>query len=198
MSGFAFYSNQYRGITYSVYLKSLNNKYLNICTNLPGEFNFLEPEIIRLLKNSFSRGRISLNINLEHNINFVGETLDPKAVDHYVNTLKKLCKRFKAENIPVTLDVTDVLSLNGVFVSFDFKNNEFIKILKADVKKCIRNTLEMKKREGHEIGMQLSRCIEKIKNSLKKIEQFKTQQQDHERREFSSFLAFIKKKDMLN
>ena len=64
MTGYAFLEKSTEQFSFSVEIKSLNSKYLEVFVNLPKILRNDENEIIKLVKSRISRGKIELTIDI--------------------------------------------------------------------------------------------------------------------------------------
>ena len=96
MTGFGRSENSNDGVTVSVELRSVNNRFLEISTRMPRELNARENDIREIVRKVLTRGKIHLNINIERQTEasqaFV---VDPEVVRVYKDALDQVRKHAK-------------------------------------------------------------------------------------------------------
>ncbi len=111
MTGYAFYEKVCGQFTFSVELKSLNNKYLETYVNLPKILKRGENEILKKLKAAFIRGKLELSIDIYDWVNNKPVSLNEDAIYKYYRQLKKIHAALRIET-PLMLD--SVIPLEGI------------------------------------------------------------------------------------
>src|SRR5512136_1913776 len=102
MTGYGQAQGEFKGVSYSVEIKSVNNRYLKSTIKLPDMFSFIEEDIENLLRNNLSRGTVNYTLRLKE---ISGNTLfeiDEKVLQA---TAKKLSQAAAAAGIKGTFDI---------------------------------------------------------------------------------------------
>jgi uncharacterized protein (TIGR00255 family) len=94
-----------------VELKTLNNKYMEAYVNLPKVLKRRENDILQTLKQSFSRGKLELSIDIYDWVNTKPVYLNEEVIRKYFAVLKRLHSSLRID-VPLALDT--ILSLEGV------------------------------------------------------------------------------------
>jgi len=146
MTGYAFLEKSTEQFSYSVEIKSLNSKYLEVYVNLPRTLRNDENEISAMVKKNFSRGKIELNIDIFdwHSTKPVARNSD--LLKKYSHELQAVHKSLK---IKEPLKFESLLMLEGV----THKERSSIsdrsrKDIIASINAVIRKTMDMRKKEG--------------------------------------------------
>ena len=160
MTGYAFIEKSTDQFSFSIELKSLNNRYVETYIYLPKVMKTHENEIQKKLKNSFSRGKLELSIDIYDWIDSKPIAINSDSIIKYYNQISKIQKTLKIEN-PIGLDA--ILSLGGITnrertqISKDSK----LKIDNAIIE-VIKKASEMRMKEGNAIKKDILRSIREI------------------------------------
>lgn len=168
MTGYGYSEVQNEARSFSLELKSYNNRYLDIIINLPPFLSPLEPIIRDIIGKKVSRGRVEFYLRYHELKDSLKLVLDESAVDEYLNLLNTL--REKAGIIePVTL-------LNLQQVEGLIKSSKKVDIgeVKSVILPVLDSTLvdfvESRKKEGKATYKDIISNIKIIENSLLSIE----------------------------
>jgi len=154
---------------YSVEIKSLNGKYMNLKTSLSGIFSSLELKVQELLKTFFSRG----NINIFIDIRFINADdfveLDSGLIKSYYAALTKIKEELSLEE-NITLDLLtkfrDVIKIK----IDDEKAEEIWKGLTEVIKETACKVIEFQENEGKNLKAVLNNYIDKLEIYVSDIE----------------------------
>lgn len=146
MTGYAFIEASTDQFSYSVEIKSLNSKYLEVYVNLPKILRNEENEYISILKKNFNRGKIELNIDIFDWNNVKPVALNKELIIKYYNELKEIHKVLKIQD---PLRFESILTLEGITQRersnlSDKSSKDILKNIGVVIKK----TREMRKKEG--------------------------------------------------
>ena len=111
MTGFGFSEIQDERTHISLDLKSYNNRYLDIITNIPTVLNPLEPELREWLSTRISRGRVEVHIRyreLEENLKVI---LDENVVNEYTAVLNQIASLAGIDEKP---GLSHLLAMEGI------------------------------------------------------------------------------------
>jgi uncharacterized protein (TIGR00255 family) len=170
MTGYGQAQGEFNGVSYSVEIKSVNNRYLKSSIKMPDMFSFLEEEVENLLRNNLSRGTINYILRLKE---ISGNTLfeiDEKALQ---TVAQKLTNAIAASDIKGTFDISNLLNLPGIVRSSspDTKVIEFIrkKILEISMQ-ALEQLKEMRTAEGNFLEADLKKHCQAIEKDLRQID----------------------------
>lgn len=167
MTGYAFMERNTEQFLYSVEVKSLNSKYLEIYINLPKILRHSENEYTQIIKKYFIRGKIELNIDLYEWSNTKLVSLNTDLLKKYYQELENLRKLLK---IREPLKIESLLMIEGITqrertIISDKSRSDLANTLESAIKK----TIEMRKKEGISIKKDINTSLQIIKKSVANI-----------------------------
>ncbi len=144
-------------------LKSVNARGLDLRFRLPNGFEGLEQKCRRLLTDSFSRGTITVHLNMPHQQDAVAPIINTKLLDGLLNLQNELEAKGLVFPSPPRLDV--LLTIRGIV---EFKNNfelnqsekqEIDETLISSFRESIRELTENRADEGGRIYVVLNETV---------------------------------------
>jgi len=146
MTGYGYIEGVAEQFSYSVEIKSLNSRYLETNVNLPRILRNEENLYHSVLKNSFSRGKVDLSIEIFDWVDVKPVSLNVELIKKYYNELFQIHDRLM---IREPLQFESVLGLDGIAqrersIISDKSQKDINKTMELVIKK----TLEMRKKEG--------------------------------------------------
>lgn len=167
MTGYAFVDGSSEQFSFSVEIKSLNSKFLEIYVNLPKILRNEENEFTMFLKKYFFRGKIELNIDIYEWSDVKPVNLNSELIEKYYHELKKLHRKLKIEE---PLRFESLLGLEGITHR---ERSSLSKRSKTEIQKvlnqAVKKAIEMRKREGKSIAEDISLSLNEISERVKKI-----------------------------
>jgi uncharacterized protein (TIGR00255 family) len=167
MTGYAFLEKSTDQFSYSVELKSLNSRYLEVYVNVPKIIKNEENEIHALLKQRFSRGKLELNIDIyDWNVS-KPIAINADMIKKYYRELRQVHKECGAEG-PFRFE--SILALDGIsqrersMISRSSRADIY-----ATIGRVIDKTIEMRQKEGTAIRKDLSILTAEISGHLAAI-----------------------------
>lgn len=167
--GAEFTSGKDAGPGYTIEVKSLNHRYLDINIRMPEGFNPIEARIRDCIKKNFSRGAFSVYVNSKGCA--AGELrLNLPVAAAYVKAAGALKKKLHVKG---DVDAAELLRLKDVFafsggggidVEKDWKG------LAAALKKALLGVSSMRKKEGSSLKKDVEEKLEGIERLLANIE----------------------------
>ena len=169
MTGFGDGQGQLNGVTYTVEIRAVNNRYFKAKIKLPESLAFLEEYIEKVLRENLSRGMVNYVLRLK---NVPAEALfeiDEKALRVYIERLGRLgsCSDTKCQ-----IDIGSLLGLPGIMTlaSPDEQTAEQIKKVVLEVtEQAIGKVQQMRQAEGAALAADLDGRCEAIRKALKQI-----------------------------
>lgn len=156
---------------YTVEIKSLNHRYLEISLRLPAALSPLELEIKKKISGRFNRGRIEANIRMDSEYGYVSESkyeLNLPLIRNYYELLVEL-REGLALHDEITL--TMMAAFRDAFVLKE--SSPDLSVLWGELEGILDNAmdvlLEMRKKEGENIYRDLMLRIDLITKSLDSI-----------------------------
>jgi uncharacterized protein (TIGR00255 family) len=171
MTGFGSAAADDHGISCTVEIRSVNNRFFKAVIKLPDKLANLEPEIDRVLRESLVRGSIVLAVSVKDQATPASVTINQSVLKTYVEQVKLLQA---AIGPGAQIDVATLFSLPGV-VEAGEDSAEYLatheELVTQLVKQAIVKLNEMRRREGAALWADLQRHLEVIRVSLAKIAQ---------------------------
>ena len=167
MTGYAFLEKSTEQFSYSIEIKSLNAKYLEVYVNLPKILRNEENEYIQIIKKNFSRGKIELSIDISDWNNTKPVSLNLDLMKKYYNELEVLHKTLKIKE-PIKFE--SLLMLEGITQRertslSDKSKKEMLHALDT----IINKTIDMRKKEGVSIKKDITASLALINKDAAKI-----------------------------
>ena len=139
------------GITLTVELKTVNNRFLDIIPKYPRAFISLDDTIRKTVQSKIKRGRVELFVTYQ-NTNESGKTLvvDKSLAEQYVRLAKEFSDEYSLQNdfcVMSLMKSPDVVSEQ----MGDDGSEELAEILKQTLIKALDNLIAMRKVEGEKL-----------------------------------------------
>jgi uncharacterized protein (TIGR00255 family) len=156
---------------FSVEIKSINHRYLDLNVRMPRSLMSLEEKVRKFIGEKVNRGKIDVFINYT---NYAKSDLVAKfneaLGDSYVKCLESIKARYEVrDDVSVSLIARfpDV-----VYVEEDEENlDELWEILRTSLSGAVNMLIDMRTREGEKLSEDIIKKCDVIKNSLDKIEE---------------------------
>ena len=146
MTGYAFIEDSNEQFSYSIELKTLNSKYLEIHTDLSKMLQKEENEIKQIIKKKITRGKAVLNIDIFDWVKSKDVIIDRDLLEKYHNELKSIENDLKTEGY-FSGDI--LFSLDNIIRREKAKLTEKSrKQIFNSVKKAVDVTINMRYKEG--------------------------------------------------
>lgn len=166
MTGFGKASGTFNDKKYSVEIKSLNNRYLEIGLKCPKYLMTKEFEIRELFRNKISRGKIYLIINVDgsEGKSYFNEAL----VKGYVDAIKKIRKSIRSDE---KIKIEHILKFAETFSDEDMADidEEEFTFIKSLISGAIEDLVIMKKNEGKQLENDFLKRIGNIEKAYSKF-----------------------------
>ena len=153
MTGFAQVKGQvHPTLSFSLMLKSVNHRFLDLHFRLPSEMDSLEMKLRKLLKEKLARGHVEVSLSLEH-ASSNGVALNRELVAGYVQAFRAAADEFGVTGEP---DLNVVLRMPGAMDSgADKAGGELEAAVLAQVDEALAKLNQMREEEGSGIGAEL-------------------------------------------
>ncbi|HBB29450.1 MAG TPA: YicC family protein [Clostridiales bacterium] len=153
-------------------IKTINNRYSDINIKTPRHLRFYEDNIRKLVKNSISRGRIDVYLNIEY-ISESDTVIAPNLTlaKQYKNAISEI-KEVLQLNDEVRLDT--IIKFQDVLVAKENSEdeNELSICVENSIKNAIEKLLSMRENEGEQLKNDVLSGVEKIKILSKEIKTY--------------------------
>src|SRR5690349_11089734 len=160
MTGFAQIKAQvHDGLGYSLALKSVNHRFLDLHLRMPSDNDGLEMQLRRALKAKLARGHVELTLSIER-AGGQGLAFNRELVGGYIETLRSIAREFGIEAQP---DLNAILKMPGAMDGGAAESDEELaaSVLKA-VDDAIAKLDAMRAEEGHGIDRELRERMQRL------------------------------------
>lgn len=172
MTGFGRASGHIHSCLFTIEIKSVNHRFLDIHFKMPKQIMNMEEKIRKVISKTINRGRIEVYINVE------GKFLSTKSIqvdwgllDQYVNSLQQIKKRFSLND---QLSLDQILALDGAIniqeetMSSDPFEHGIIELVET----AVRQLATMRNVEGDQLTVDLNKrltLLSQINHELEKL-----------------------------
>jgi uncharacterized protein (TIGR00255 family) len=167
MTGFGRGAVTEANFSFSIELKTVNNRFLDLNLRLPQELQSLEAAIKKLISSRLSRGRIEVFLNYERTSEIQYE-LNRPLISGYLSALRELQEEFSLTGEP---DLNFVARLPNVMQT---KKEDLSEDFVQGVEKAFQTALDelekMRQTEGESLKSELDLRLSEIENRLSPIE----------------------------
>ena len=185
MTGFSEASLNKDGIQFKCFVKSLNSRFIEVNIKLPNNLKKHEGWIRDLIKKSFARGKIDMDL---HYTSPPKEYL--KVSDNFIKLVKQNEKNAKSKGLDlVGASYLDLVRLRDSIQS-DYVLSETA--LKALIKESLAKLAKTREAEGKTTNADMKRLSSKMQKSLNKIKRMEKQNTQHMQKKFKRIKAELK------
>lgn len=148
MTGYGAHTFDIEGTQFTIEMRSVNNRYLDIVTKMPRSFMYLEVEMKKIIQTYFQRGRIEFFLTIS------GESLTNKAVqldwDLLEQYMKKLQDVQSHYSLQMNVSTEALMMIDGVFTidEDDIISDDINETLKKQIHLVCRKLKEHRISEG--------------------------------------------------
>jgi len=165
---------------YSVELRSLNGRYLEMNVKIPQELYRLENIFRGILREYFVRGSLDLNISKRYSEKIVGiPRLNTTYARHYIDILREISNM---SNSPV--DYSTLLQIKDIiYIDIDEESiSNVAKSIEEGIRSVCEKVLEMRENEGIVLGNELQNNLIGLKRLNDNMKTMKMSQNEQVRR----------------
>lgn len=165
MTGFGAASTSENGVTVSVEVRSLNNRFLDTRLRLPRQLEAMEEAVNRRLRRVCERGSISLTLSLEQSKGSANGavTLDRERFESYKDLAEQIADEYDCH-----LKLTDLVDVRGLLIA-----SESTEISERTIMGVLEQALdqlrEMRAKEGEALGSDIQSRVAIMGEILEKI-----------------------------
>ncbi|MFC4212208.1 YicC/YloC family endoribonuclease [Pedobacter lithocola] len=187
MTGYGLATADYANAKYSVEIKSLNSKFLELNLKYPKAFSDKELILRNVCSKDIERGKVSLSITVERSSGEVtGASINTALLAHYYNQLMAANEQLNANStnlLQTALTFPEVISYKEESVSED-EWNQLYKIFTE----ALANFNSFREDEGAVLKADLELRIKNILSYFKSVEELEPKRLTAIRDKFSQFL----------
>jgi len=169
MTGYGDAESQFDGITYTVAIKTVNNRYFKVNIKLPEAAAFLEEDIEKLLRSNLSRGTVNYVLRFKNASAKVLFDIDETALRALMERLSRIAS---SADIKCPIDVGGLLNLPGILepASPDEETVEQMKKAVLEISgEAIEKLKQMRAAEGAALEADFNKHCSAIKQDLERI-----------------------------
>ena len=173
MTGFGSASTDDHGISCSVEIRSVNNRFFKAVIRLPDRLANLEPEVDRILRDSIVRGSIVMTVSVKDQLTPASVTINDAVLKQYLDRIHAIHGTgAEGRGLPTSVDLAHLLSLPGVIEAGE-DSAEYLATHRELVLRLVQAAIDkmndMRRREGAALWADLKRHVEVIRHALLKI-----------------------------
>ena len=153
---------------YQIEIKAVNHKYIDVNIKLPRIISYLEDEVRKYIISRIKRGKIDITITFE-NYGKDGNNIkiNTELAKFYIESLKKLAEE---ENLSTEINVTEITKMPDVLtIKNDINEDEIKQELLQVLKEATDQLIEMRKKEGTKISVDILNKIDQIEIKTNEI-----------------------------
>ena len=169
MTGYGEAQGEGNGVSYTVSIKTVNNRYFKTVVKLPELAAFLEEDIDKLLRENLGRGTVNYVLRLKDASADALFDIDQTALQ---GIAEKLNRAGISAGIHGAIDISNLLSLPGIIrpASPDAEKAEQIRDLILRIsREALEQLTKMRAVEGGFLEADLQKCCEVIREDLRQI-----------------------------
>ena len=138
MTAFAQTSLEYRGVSFTLEIKSLNHRYREIQVHLPVHSMEMEQVFRELLERNVQRGKINLSLrgNLGSSVNFY--RINKAQVEHYLEVVRGIKDEFHLDS---GMGASKLLNLPGVL--YEVEEQDWLEEFKPCATEAFKNLMQV-------------------------------------------------------
>lgn len=164
MTGYGKKEIQLPGKKISIELKSLNSRSIDLRVRLPHVYRDLEMEFRNTITQALERGKIDLNIHLEHTGNQTSTTINKDVVNYYLTELADL-KTDSSDLLSIAMRLPD-----AIVTRVEELEEEEVTLLRQTLQETIEELIAFRIQEGEALEKDFRLRISNIKTLLEQIE----------------------------
>jgi uncharacterized protein (TIGR00255 family) len=153
------------GTSFTLSLKSVNHRFLDVQLRLPPDMDELEIKVRRVLKERIARGHVEVTLNIERRAG-EGFELNRSLVAGYVNAFRKAANEFAAAGEP---DLNVILRIPGALVSATGVDGNFEAMVLASLDDAIAKLNVMREEDGRGVYGELGRRLNALQQAAHEV-----------------------------
>ena len=191
MTGFGRAEASSDGITATVEMRSVNNRFLEVSARMPKELSARENDVKEIIRKSLSRGKVNVTISVERSGELVAGSLevDEELAVQYkeaLNQIRKVAKIKEVVSMAHLLTFKDELIRRG---TEDATLEIEWKVVADAVAACVKDLGDMRRKEGGELAKDMRQRITELNKMVDKVENISKEQVPEERKRLRERIA---------
>lgn len=171
MTGFGKAEQVISDAKFSIEIKSLNSKNIDLNIKLPNEIKSLEPDIRKVVCSQLKRGKIDVYVNVEYLNESKGISIDTRLLQSYMNDFRGV-----SDELSIESRFNAALKMPNVFMTNENELNDEEKTLFFNsLSHALERIVNHRNSEGNVLLKDFSKRIEKILFLLAEIPNFENE-----------------------
>ncbi len=169
MTGYAAAQQVVEGASYTLEIRSLNNRYLKLSIKVSDLLQFLESEIDGLVRSRVARGSVTLALRVRRDAAGSGVPVNVQTLQHYIDQISQACL---PDGTKATIDLGTIATLPGVCEppQIDDEVRSGLRKVTADLtNRALDELIKMRRREGETLCSELLGYCDSIRTMLADI-----------------------------
>jgi uncharacterized protein (TIGR00255 family) len=157
-------------VAFTLFLKSVNHRFLDLHLRLPGESDALEMKLRRLLKERLARGHIEVTLQVERG-GAASFSVNRELVGGYIQAFRAAANEF---GIPAEPDLNAVFRLPGALTAGETLDGSFEAAVLAAASKAVESLNAMREQEGRSLEKELRGRMVRVAEVTEGVEQIRS------------------------
>lgn len=172
MTGFSQAKGQQGEYSFTINVKSVNHRFLDLHLRLPANSDALEMQARKLMKEHMRRGHVEVTIKLDR-VETSGVSVNRELTRGYVTAFRKISGELGLSCEP---DLNVIFRLNGVLAGGDElpENSGVQESVLAKLEEAVRRLDEMRLHEGEGMVRELRERMAHLQNGTNEVETLRT------------------------
>lgn len=172
MTGFAQVKGQYGDTAFTLSLKSVNHRFLDLHLRLPAGADGLEQNVRRIFKERMHRGHIEVTLSLDY-AGGAAVSVNRALVAGYIHAFRKVSEEFQVEGEP---DLNAIFRLNGVMTGGgELPADEASqKLVMSKIEEAVEKLNAMRAHEGEQMARELRERLDRMESATNEIEKLRS------------------------
>lgn len=169
MTGYGAEQCAEHGASYTVELKSVNNRYLKLSIKIPEPLQYLENDIEKLLRKKLLRGSVTFALRVRYEKDADLRSVNLDVMQQYIDRLSSLRK---PAEMNTTIDLATLSQLPGVCDPPELdeqQRNQYRETIKQLTQQALDHLLRMRDEEGRTLYGHLEKGCEAIRKEIETI-----------------------------
>jgi len=168
MTGFGYYEYSEDDITFTIEIKTVNHRYLDLFLRMPKQISAFEDRVRAIISERIQRGKVDVYITCDNKgDDAVDVVLDEGLARAYTNALKAMAGNL---GIKDDISVSTLARFPDILKVEKKEDDERIGlILEKAVEKAVSSLVEMREKEGEKLKESMVQNLQNVKAYLEKI-----------------------------